>query len=107
MPGSDEQPGASCATGGAKLAEGFDDDALFGSMRAGGDDQWASILKLKSRRELRRQGMFGGARRLRVEFDVAGKDHPLGRGPPRAYALGVRLRLHQREVKVGDDASDE
>ena len=101
----DEQPRAGGAGVAGQELEGFEEDALFGRVRARGDDERSVCAEAEAASQLARERQL--ARLLKVELDAARDAHALGGEPERAQARGVLPGLHRGEREVGEDAADE
>src|SRR4051812_26174189 len=72
-------------------------------MRAGCDDQLAFSINAKTLTQGCGQSplvtVFAN-----VKFKIAGDEYSFGPDAERAHTFGVRFRLHERQVKIADDA---
>src|ERR1044072_9307256 len=85
--------------------EGFEDDALLGRVRAGGDDERTVSVDAETLAQLFGERLRG--RRFGVELDVAGDARAFGGEAECDKPLGVGLSLHGREREFREDAPDE
>src|SRR2546423_10670564 len=102
----DQEAWSQFGHGRAQQFERFEQPHLFGRVRAGGDDKRALLVESEARLQCVGQFLRAGFNG-RIEFQIAGDAYAFGRETERAYALSVRVSLHDGERERVDDSAYE